>query len=120
MIVFRLYDIVFGFVTLYMLYNRIARHTQEMEQTAMQAIARQRSAQYAFSQELIDTINIKSHDLKKQIKYLKGTDVAREDALKELETLTDSFDTTFHSCNEALNTVLSEKSISNLRFLWGI
>ena len=107
MIVFRLYDIVFDLVTLYMLYNLIARYTLEMEQ----AIAQQRSAQYAFSQELIDTINIKSHDLKKQIGYLRRKDVGREDLLQELETLTDSFDTTFHSSNEALNTVLSEKSM---------
>ena len=111
LIYFRLYDIVFGLVTLYMLYNLIARYTLEMEQTAMQAIARQRSAQYAFSQELMDTINIKSHDIKKQIKYLRREDVDREDLFQELETLTDSFDTTFHSSNEALNTVLSEKGM---------
>lgn len=111
MIVFRLYDIVFDLVTLYMLYNLIARYTLEMEQTAMQAIARQRSAQYAFSQELLDTINIKSHDLKKQIRYLRREGGAREELLAELETVTDSLNTTFHSGNDALNTVLTEKSM---------
>ena len=111
MIVFRLYDIVFDLVTLYMLYNLIARYTLEMEQTAMQAIARQRSAQYVFSQELFDSINIKSHDLKKQIRYLRREGGAREDLLAELETATDSLNTTFHSGNDALDTVLTEKSM---------
>lgn len=111
MIVFRLYDSVFCLVTLYMLYNLIARYTLEMEQTAMQAIARQRSAQYVFSQELLDTINIKSHDLKKQIKYLRREGVGREELLQELETTTDSLNNTFHSGNDALNTVLTEKSM---------
>ena len=111
MIVFRLYVIMFELITLYMLYNLIARYALEIEQTAIEAIVRQRNAQYAFSQELMDTINIKSHDLKKQIKYLRREDTDREDLLQELETLTDSFDTTVHSSNEALNTVLSEKGM---------
>ena len=111
MIVFRLYDIAFDLVTLYMLYNLIARYTLEMEQMAMQAIAQQRSAQYVFSQELLDTINIKSHDLKKQIRYLRREGAAREELLAELETMTDSLNTSFHSGNDALDTVLTEKSM---------
>ena len=63
-------------MTLYMMYNLIGWRTLQMEQQAMEAIAEQRRSQYAFSQELIDTINIKSHDLKKQLRYLKANRVA--------------------------------------------
>ena len=78
---------------------------------ALQALERQKQEQYRFSQELIDSINIKSHDLKKQINYLRNEKSGREDLLNEIENITDQFDSNIQTHNEALTAILSEKSL---------
>ena len=107
----RLDAILINFVTLYMMYNLIGRRTLLMEQEAMEAITQQRSNQYAFSQDLIDTINIKSHDLKKQIRYLKDNQMASEELIAELEESVAGYDSLIQTQNETLSTVLTEKSM---------
>ena len=111
MIVLQLHFLLFNLVVSYMLFNMIARRSLEKEQLIMEAVARQKETQYQFSHELIDSMNIKSHDLKKQIRYLKQNSTNRDSLLSELETLTDSFDSNIYTDNSALTAVLSEKSL---------
>lgn len=77
----------------------------------MDSITEQRGNQYAFSQELINTINIKSHDLKKQLRYLKANPTTSEELIAELEESVSTYDTFIQTENETLSTVLSEKSM---------
>lgn len=111
MIAAQIYFIMFNFVMVYMLENLILRQSLEKEQLALQALERQKEEQYRFSQELIDSINIKSHDLKKQINYLRNEKSGREDLLNEIENITDQFDSNIQTHNEALTAILSEKSL---------
>ena len=76
----------------------------------METVARQKEAQYQISHELIDSINIKNHDLKKQLRFLQRSS-SRESFLSELETITDRFDSSIYTDNSALTAVLSEKSL---------
>ena len=107
----RISSILTHFITLYMMYNLLGWRTLRMEQEALAAIAAQRSGQLAFSQELINTINIKSHDLKKQLGYLKSHRVAEDELLAELEDSVENYDSFIQTQNETLSTVLSEKSL---------
>lgn len=111
LIAFRLYDITFCLITFYMLFNLIGRKSLQFEQHMLETLNRQRSFQYAFSQEVIDNINIKSHDLKKQIQYLKKDKNNNQEFIKELEGIIEEYDTTFHTGNDTLNIILSEKSM---------
>lgn len=111
MVAGRLSSILTHFTTLYMMYNLIGWRTLQMEQEAMEAIAEQRRSQYAFSQELINTINVKSHDLKKQLRYLKANRVAGDELIAELEDTVENYDSFIQTNNETLSTVLSEKSL---------
>jgi hypothetical protein len=111
MVVIQLHFLLFNLVVLYMLNNMIARRSLEREQLIMEAVARQKETQYQFSHELIDSMNIKSHDLKKQIRYLQNHSENQDSFLSELETLTDHFDSNIYTDNSALTAVLSEKSL---------
>ena len=111
MLAMRCYGLMFNFVTLYMLYNLIIRRTFEREQDMLRGIMRMRESQYHFSRELINSINIKSHDLKKQIRYLKSAGGSHSDFLAEVENLANAYDATIHTENAALSAVLTEKSL---------
>ena len=107
----RLYNLLFNFVTLYMLYNLITLRAMEREQAMLRGVMRARESQYHFSRELINSINIKAHDLKKQIRYLQSTAGDREGFLMEVENLANAYDATIHTENAALSAVLTEKSL---------
>lgn len=110
MIVTRIYDSLFDSVTLYLLYNLTVRQTMKMEKLVTQAIARQHALQYESSRELMQLINIKSHDLKKQLRYLKKDSAGAEELVQELEETTRAFDSVISTENAALSTVLTERS----------
>ena len=59
------------------------------------------------SKETIDLINIKCHDLKKQLGLLRGN-VTREE-LEELRERLSIYDASFRTGNEALDVLLAEK-----------
>ena len=111
MIAMRLYSLLFNSVTLYLLYSLITRRAVEHEQEMLRGLMRQRESQYRFSKELINNINIKTHDLKKQINYLKRASTDHAEFLSEVEQLANTYDATIHTENAALSAVLTEKSL---------
>lgn len=111
LVVGRLFDIIFNAMTLYMIYNLIVKRNLQNEHQKMEMLMQQRKQQYEFSQQLIDSINIKSHDLKKQIRYLEQQDVGRLEMMQSLKEAVIGYDTIIETKNEALNTILSEKSL---------
>lgn len=110
MIEIRLYVILCDVLMIYMLYNLTVRRTLEMEKIATETITKQRTIQYESSRELMQMISLKSHDLKKQLRYLKQNPTGKEELVAELESLTSSFDSLIQTENEALSTILSEKA----------
>ena len=111
MLAMRGYSLLFNFVTLYMLYNLIIRRKIEKDQDMLRSVMRLRESQYHFSKELVNSINIKSHDLKKQIHYQKTGGCRDAVFLDEVENLANAYDATIHTENAALSTVLTEKSL---------
>ena len=111
LILSRLFDIIFNAMTLYMIYNIIVKKNLQIEQQKMEDIMEQRSKQYAFSQQIMDSINLKSHDLKKQIRYLEKDEISRNEVLQSLKDAVARYDTVIKTNNDALSTILSEKSM---------
>ena len=71
----------------------------------------QQQKQYQLSKETIDSINIKCHDLKHQIrKITKGAALDKETA-EEIENVISIYDSTVKTGNEALDVILTEKSL---------
>lgn len=111
LVVNRLFDITFQIMTIYMIYNLIVKNTLQFEQQKMEALMLQRKKQYEFSQQIIDSINIKSHDLKKQIRFLEKNEADRTELVKGLKDAVVGYDTIIETKSEALSTILSEKQI---------
>lgn len=73
----------------------------------MQHLLYQQKQQMKLSQETIDLINVKCHDIKNQIATL-GNNIP-EDELADLKRAIDIYDTAFKSGNEVLDVLLMEK-----------
>ena len=110
MIVVRCNSILVYIMTVAVLYSLTIQRALEMEHVATETLSRQRAQQYESSRQLMQLINIKSHDLKKQLRYLETSAEGKSDTVAELKQVTAAYDTIIDTNNEALSTVLSEKS----------
>lgn len=74
---------------------------------------RERERQYKLSQENIDIINRKCHDMKHQLALLRNTStlLERESGLREIEDAIMIYDTSVQTGNRILDTLLTEKSL---------
>lgn len=69
------------------------------------------SRQSRLSKESVETINVKCHDLKRQISALRmvGDEKERDRAIRELEQAVNIYEACVHTGNETLDIVLMEK-----------
>lgn len=82
------------------------------EKAILVQMARERQSQYEFSRENIEMINRKSHDLKHQLRALEQlSDADRKDKLRETLKAIDFYDAVVKTGNDALDTLLTEKSV---------
>lgn len=85
----------------------------QRELDGIQHVWNQQKAQYEMTQETIDTINRKCHDLRHQLRALCQTEngARREQYLREIENVVMIYDSAVQTGNTALDTVLMEKSL---------
>ena len=88
--------------------NRMEREREMMDQLLQMANAQRRT-----SQETIDIINMKCHDLKHQIQALAAMDdtAARSRYVAEVQQAVSIYDADYHTGCEALDYVLREKAL---------
>lgn len=88
--------------------NRMEREREVMDQMLQVANAQRRT-----SQETIDIINMKCHDLKHQIQALASMDdnAARSRYVAEVQQAVSIYDADYHTGCEALDYVLREKTL---------
>ncbi|TPF94122.1 ATP-binding protein [Bifidobacterium sp. UTBIF-78] len=85
--------------------NQVARSDGEV----MRELLRQQKQQMAASKATIDLINVKTHDLKKQIASL-GAAIS-DDQVRELSGLVDMYDASVRTGNETLDVLMAQKSM---------
>lgn len=91
-----------------MLYSR----TLERRMLTEQRLAAQREQQYRLSRQNIEAINVKCHDIKHQIRALaNGNAQVDEGVLRDLAAEVKIYDSTVETGNDALDTILTEKSL---------
>lgn len=85
----------------------------EQELSMIQQLLYRQQEQYRVSQENIDLINRKCHDLKYQMEVLRKLKDEKliDEQLKELERSAMIYDSIFKTGNPVLDTVLTEKSL---------
>ena len=93
--------------------NQRNRSRLERELVVHQQLARQQREQYQLTQETIDIINRKCHDLKHQVAALRtiSSEEQREAHLSEIERSIQIYDSTLETGSRVLDTVLTEKSL---------
>lgn len=116
MVAMRIYSICFNVITIYLIHDLLVNQVLRTEQATMEEISRQRRRQYEISQELMEAVSIKNHDLKKQLGYLKQSKTGADDFVQELNEVTNRFDAVVHTQNGALSTILNEKSMQCSRY----
>lgn len=91
-----------------MVYNkRLLADTEALERLVEEGRRR-----YDASRETIEAINIKCHDLKHQIRSLRqGPAPVSNAALDEMERAVQIYDASVHTGSEALDTIITEKSL---------
>jgi len=94
-------------------YFVFAKHEVEDRQAILEKIVHDEKQQYADTLKNIDLINMRCHDIKHQIEDLRKINVDSNQAklLDELEKNVFIYDTTIHSGNNTIDTILSEKSL---------
>ena len=100
-------------MVLYMEYYVLRENNMRHEQELMEQIIQVSAAQQKSSQEAIDIINIKSHDLKHQIRLLesKADNADMAEYIKEIKDAVAIYDAVYHSGCQALDYVLREKTL---------
>ena len=99
-------------VMLVIQWNAYRRLTLQSEKQILLQMARQRESQYEFSKENIEMINRKCHDLKHQLRALEQvSDDERREQLRQARRAVDFYDAVVKTGNDALDTLLTEKSV---------
>ncbi len=96
------------------------RNNLKREYAIIQEIRKEEKKQYMISKETIDMINIKCHDFRHQIRELGKQQNINEEAIANINKLISIYDQSIKTENEALNVILTEKSLKcakhNIKF----
>ena len=84
---------------------------QQMEYEALQRAFADAQKQYELTREKIEIINIKCHDIRKQIRFLGREAKVDEDALREIADAVNIYDATIDTGSQVLDVILTDKSI---------
>ncbi len=107
--------VVHGSVCAFMLfaeYEMIYNKRLQADAEALSRLVEAEKRQYETSRENIEAINLKCHDLKHQIRKLRsGAGAVDDQALAEIEQAVGIYDASIETGNEALDTILTEKSL---------
>ena len=102
-----------GVAVLYAHYLSICNNTIMQELAAVQKTLQTQYQQYRQSRESIDLINMRYHDMKHQIQYLRGEQDAdkRNEFLDKMENDIKSFELQNKTGNAVLDTILTGRSL---------
>lgn len=100
---------------LFILYNcstKLQLSYSNRERMLLETQYKEKFKQFEMSKENIDFINIKCHDLRKQIRFLKNNKgLVSEEELTKIENAIRIYDTSIKTGNDILDTLLQDKSI---------
>lgn len=97
---------------MYSVFEIVYNRRLQMNMAAIERLRATEARQYQMSRENIEAINIKCHDLKHQIRALASGDAAVSSrVLDEISREVDVYDSVVKSGNDALDTILTEKSL---------
>lgn len=106
-----IYNLLSCFMVLYIQYSLINTKKLKDELFTVSQLLHQSQERYESSQENINLINLKCHDLKHQIREYAIKGSLDKDSIKEMENIISIYDSNVKTGNEALDLILTEKSL---------
>lgn len=105
--------ILVNLLSLYIMFGMSENNAMKLELDTMRKMWKLKEEHYEQSRQVTESINIKCHDLKYQISALrKGAGEGLDpEALREIENAVMIYDSIAKTGNDALDTVLTEKSL---------
>lgn len=104
-------SIIICVLSLSLQWGALRKKQVELDYEYAQIAFKERLAQYEMSKENIDLINQKCHDLKHQIRRFRKEGNFNEEELKSIENAISIYESVTKTGNEALDTILTEKSL---------
>ena len=95
-------------IVMFFFYKKDVKQQNDINQ--LQYMIDQSEKQYQISQETIESINIKCHDMKHRIHQLIGSNLSKE-TIDELNESINIYDSFIKSGNKILDVILTEKSL---------
>ena len=105
------YNILCCLMVLFLLFNILNIKQLKTELTITSQLLNKAEEQYKQNKENIDLINIKCHDLKHQIRNFGSKANISNETVKELENIINIYDSNIKTNNDALDLILTEKSL---------
>ncbi|MBM6774565.1 ATP-binding protein [Olsenella profusa] len=94
-------------------YELLYAKRADEERAETERLLAERERQYRLSRENIEAINIKCHDIRHQIRHLADSGVVVDgSALADIAREVNVYDSVVETGNEALDTILTEKSLT--------
>lgn len=109
----KLYAVISSALTIFLAYHIAHQNKTLHEQKMLESMLRQMAEKQRLSQETINIINIKCHDLKyrlTKIGHMESTDEQRE-YIAEVQNALDIYDNIFQTGSSALDLILREKHL---------
>ena len=108
---FDLAMILLCFFVLCYQFGFLGESRREAELKDMQRLLQETQRQYALKSENIELINIKCHDIRKQVRDMAGRIELSPESAQELAGVVRIYDSTIDTKNRTLNTILTDKSL---------
>ncbi len=105
------YNILCCLMVLFLLFNILNIKQLKTELTITSQLLNKAEEQYKQNKENVDLINIKCHDLKHQIRSFGNKANISNETVKELENIINIYDSNIKTNNDALDLILTEKSL---------
>lgn len=102
------YSLISAVVILGFHLTLVSSKDREMENNTLHALLEEQQEQYRFEKSIIDSLNIKVHDIKHQLQELD--DENRQKLSEELSPVLEAYNSRFKTENAALDVILSRKS----------
>ena len=111
-VLLRLVHLIVCAFILFTEYQLLYARRADDERAETERLLAERERQYRLSQENIEAINVKCHDIRHQIRHLaeRGV-VVDKGVLDDIAREVDVYDSTVKTGNEALDTILTEKRL---------
>lgn len=106
-----IYNILCCIFAISIQFGLLFRKKIQHELETVQRMLHEGQSQYELSKENIDLINLKCHDLKHQIRLIGKSDSLKAGTIAEIEDAISIYDSGVKTENEALDIILTEKSL---------